>query len=122
MISGMAQPPFSPYSTTPPARTPRPSVSDVLRIQRPRPVHVARPLDDRPAVGEHRELVPVRRELQQKAIVTHLTHLPEMPRHLFKVQLRRRAMGHLHRVAAAQARRLRPLLAFQPLEAAPLTA
>src|SRR6516162_8242186 len=38
---------------------------NILRIQHPRLVQVARPLDDRSAVGKHRELVPRRAELQK---------------------------------------------------------
>jgi len=41
---------------------PRISMPDVLRVQRSRLVHVGGALDDRPAVGEHREVEAVRLE------------------------------------------------------------
>ncbi len=45
-------------------------MSDVFRVERPGLVHLIGPLDDRSAVGEHRELVTLRGELQQEPIVT----------------------------------------------------
>src|SRR5436190_17597597 len=91
---------------------------DVLRIQRPRLVHVARPFDDRPTIGKDSELVAVGRELQQETVVAHVAELAEVAGQLLEIEARRGAMGDLDGVAAAEAGRLRALLAVEPLEPA----
>src|SRR5262249_8519018 len=96
------------------------SMPHVFRIQRPRPVHVARPLDDRPAVGKDRELVSLGVELEQEAVVTDLAQGLEVTGHLLEVELSRRAGGGLDGIAAAQAGGLRALFTVEPLEAVAL--
>ena len=98
------------------------SMPDVLRVQRPRLVHVVRPLDDRSAVGEHRELVLVHVELQQEALKLTLPIVSRCRAISSKFSRRRHAVRHLHGVAAAQARRLRAVFAVEPLELPPLAA
>src|SRR5262245_24663412 len=94
-------------------------MSYVLRIQRPGPVDVAGPLASGPAIGEDRELVILGVELEYEAIETnHAAQLAKVAGHLLEVQLRGQPMRHLHGITAAQACRLRALLAFEPLEAA----
>src|SRR5207244_12264165 len=83
------------------------SMPDVLPIQRPRLVHVARPFDDRPAVGEDRELMAVGRELEEETVVAHVAELAEVAGQLLEIEARRGAVGDLHGVAATQAGRLR---------------
>src|SRR6266852_3307263 len=97
-------------------------VADVPGIEGARLVDVAGALDDGAAVGEHRELVSLRLKKQQEAVVTDLAQHLQVLRHLLEVQAGGRAMRHLHGVAAAQARRVRPLFTLQPLEAALATA
>src|SRR5262249_52652086 len=92
---------------------------DVLRVQRPRLVHVARSLDDRSPIGEYRKLVPVRLELEQEAVVADLPLRLQVPGQFLEVQAGGAAVRYLHGVAAAQARGVRPLLALQPLEVPP---
>src|SRR5262245_42743040 len=88
-------------------------VPNVLRIERPRLVDVVGPLDNRTAVREYRELMPLGIELEHEAIEAHLApHQLQMARHLLEVELRCDAVGDLHRIAAAEAGRLRTLFAF----------
>src|SRR5262245_59705894 len=90
------------------------------RIQCPRLVHVAGPLDNRPAVGKHRELETFDHELEQEAVVTDLTLCLQMPGQLFEIELARRAVRDLNCIAATQTRRLRAVLAFEPFKPAAL--
>src|SRR5205823_4926833 len=71
---------------------------------------------------EDREVVAVRVELQEEAVVADLAQRLQMPGQLLEVQTLSRAVGHLDGVAAAKARRLRALFAVQPLEPAALAA
>src|SRR6516162_6965276 len=96
---------------------------DVLRVQGPRLVDVARSLDDGPPVGEDGELVALGGELQHETVeADRVAHLAEVPRHLLEVQFRRQPMGDLYGIAATQARRLRALFAVEPFESAPAAA
>ena len=79
---------------------------DIPCIQRPRPLDIAGPLDDRPPVGEHGELAAVGAELQQESVVAYLAHDFQVSCHLLEIQLARRAVRDLHGVSAAQAGRL----------------
>ena len=77
-------------------------VSDVLGEQRSRPIDVVGALDDRPAIGEHVELIAVGMESQKKAIVLHLAERLQVPGQLLEVEPRRTALRHLHGVAPPQ--------------------
>src|SRR5262245_54579431 len=57
---------FSTHCTLPPLTL---SMPDILRIQRPRLVHIAGPLDDRPPIGKDGELEAVGGEFQHEAVV-----------------------------------------------------
>src|SRR5262245_9736130 len=98
------------------------SVTYILGVQGPRLVHIARPLDNGAAVGEHGELVAFRGKLEQETVVAHLAESRQVPGHLFEIELGRRPLRHLHRITAAQTGGLRALFAFEPLETPPLTA
>src|SRR5262245_10333372 len=93
---------------------------DVLRVQRPRLLRVVRPLDNRPAVREHRELVVrphlPQLELQEEPVEIHLAGYFELPRQVIEAQPPGHAVRHLDRVPAAQAGRLRPVFPLQPLK------
>src|SRR5205085_2654759 len=64
------------------------------------------------------ELIALGLELEQEPVVTHLAQRLQLVGHVLEVQLARHPVADLHRVPAAQAGRLRALLALQPLEAA----
>src|SRR5262249_4517066 len=98
------------------------SVPDVLRVQGPRLVHVAGAFDDCPAVREDSELEAVGVELQEEAVVADLAEHLEVFGQVLEVEPGGAAVGDLDGVAAAQARRLRPVGAVEPLETAPLAA
>src|SRR5262245_54344926 len=93
---------------------------DVLRVQRPRLLRVVRPLDNRPAIRAHRELVVrphlPQLELQEEPVEIHLAGYFELPRQVLEAQPAGDAVRHLDRVPPAQAGRLRPVLALEPLE------
>src|SRR5579862_2178472 len=97
-------------------------MSNILGVKCQRLVLVARSLDDRAAVGKHRELITLDIELQQKSVVTDRAaqHL-QMPGQFLKVQRRRHAMRHLHSVAATETCRLRTEFAVEPFKTAALT-
>ena len=73
----------------------------ILRIQRLRPVHVVRAFDDRPAIGEHRELILIDVELEQKLVERHLAERCEFAGHRFEIEFPGNAVAHLDGVAAA---------------------
>ena len=82
-------------------------MSDVFGVKRSRLVDVARPLDDGPAVGKHRELVGLGGEFQHESVESHLApHELEVAGHLLEIELGRRPVGDLHGVAAAQTGRM----------------
>src|SRR5260370_27751769 len=98
------------------------SMPDVLRIQRPRLIHVVSALDDGAAVGEDSEIETVHLELEQKAIETDLADGFQVAGHGLEVKGRGAAVGDLHGIAAAQAGGVRALIAVKPFKAAALAA
>src|SRR5947209_19268834 len=95
------------------------SMPDILRVQGPRLVHVARSLDDGPAVGEHGELITLDGEVEQKTVVIHLAKRLQVARQLLEIKTCGRPLRDLHGIAATQAGGVRALFAVQPLEAPP---
>src|SRR5262245_11951009 len=97
-------------------------MSDVLRIQRPRLIHIIRSFDNRAAVGEDGELVAIGDEFEKETVVADLAVGFEMPGHLLEMEARRATVGHLDSIAAAEAGRVRAVFAVEPPEAAMLAA
>src|SRR5207244_3978527 len=118
MIRVMVCPPWPQHTAPAHSR----SMPNEPRVQRPRLVHVACPLDDRPAVGEDGELVALDHELEQKAVVAHLALRLQVMGQLLEVELARAAVRDLHGVATAKTGRLRAVRPFEPFELAALTA
>src|SRR5437868_2082657 len=94
------------------------SMPHILRIQRLRLVWVGGALDDRPAVGEDRELVIVHVELEQELVEADFPERCQFAGHRVEVELAGDAMADLHRVAAAQAGRLGTVFPLEPFELA----
>src|SRR5262249_20170518 len=57
-------------------------------------------------------------ELEKEAVIAHLAKRFQVTGEILEVEPARVTLAHLHGVAAAETRRMRALLAFQPLELA----
>src|SRR5262249_3397617 len=79
------------------------SMPHVLRIQRPRLIYITGPLDDRPTIGEDRELMTLDVEFEQEAVVADGAARLQMACHLFEVEAGRRPVRDLDGIPAAQA-------------------
>ena len=93
---------------------------DVACIQRPGFVGFTCPLDDCPAVREHRELVGVaclvEPKLEQELVETDRSGTLERGRQLLEVDDTGRSVRDLDRVPSAQGRGLRAVCSIQPFE------
>src|SRR5689334_9266486 len=94
------------------------STSNELRVERPRLRDVIGPLDDRAAVGEDGELVPLGGEAEHVGVVADLADGPEPARQLGEVEGLGPPGGDLDGVPAAEGRRVRAEPPLEPREIA----